>query len=135
MYYRLKSYVVCFLKHWSTGATILLSLKIVICRCTQKWNVSSEQTIASSADRNKNTPVKLNNAHHGNSSACKFFHVCGEFKSFDVSAGLSGCNKHVRGRSSFRSLVFIRVKWIFGKCLSAMFLNIVTYPMLDKSIL
>ena len=49
-----------------------MSLKIVICRCTQKWNVSSEQAIASSADRNKNTPVKLNNAHHGNSSACKF---------------------------------------------------------------
>ena len=56
---------VSLFKHRSTWTwtTILLSLKVVIRRCTQKWNVPSEKAIVLSPDRNKNTPIELNNAN------------------------------------------------------------------------
>ena len=56
---------VSLFKHRSTWSwtTILLSLKVVIRRCTQKWNVPSEKAIVLSPDRNKNTPIELNNAN------------------------------------------------------------------------
>lgn len=57
---------VSLFKHRSTWTwtTILLSLKVVIRKwCTQKWNVPSEKAIVLSPDRNKNTPIELNNAN------------------------------------------------------------------------
>ena len=57
---------VSLFKHRSTWSwtTILLSLKVVIRKwCTQKWNVPSEKAIVLSPDRNKNTPIELNNAN------------------------------------------------------------------------
>ena len=92
-------------KHRSTWTPILLSLKVVIRRCTQKWNVSSEKAIVLSPDRNKNTPIELNNAHHGNTSTCSFFHFYGEVKYFDASAGINGRNENFRDRSSFWSFL------------------------------
>lgn len=112
--------------------------------CTQKWNVSSKQALVLSPDRNENTSVKLNNTHHGNNSTWRFSSTFfANFKPLDASAGLPDRNKNVSDRSSFRSFlklytnsqVFIRVKWIFGKCLSRMFLNIVTNLTWDNSIL
>lgn len=92
-------------KHRSTWIPILLSLKVVIRRCTQKWNVSSEKAIVLSPDRNKNTPIELNSAHHGNTSTFSFFHFCGEVKYFDASAGINGRNENFRDRSSFWSFL------------------------------
>ena len=92
-------------KHRSTWIPILLSLKVVIRRCTQKWNVSSEKAIVLSPDRNKNTPIELNSAHHGNTSTFSFFHFCGEVKYFDASAGINGRNENFRDGSSFWSFL------------------------------
>ena len=94
---------VSLFKHRSTWTwtTILLSLKVVIRRCTQKWNVPSEKAIVLSPDRNKNTPIELN----GNTSTYSFFHFCGEVKYFDASAGINGCNESFRDRNSFWSFL------------------------------
>ena len=65
----------------------------------------SEKAIVLSPDRNKNTPIELNNAHHGNTSTYSFFHFCGEVKYFDASAGINGRNENFRDRSSFWSFL------------------------------
>lgn len=54
-------------------------LKIDSRRCTQKWSVSGERAFVLSPNSNKNRPVKLNSAHHGNTSIWIFPNVCREF--------------------------------------------------------
>ena len=82
---------VSLFKHRSTWTwtTILLSLKVVIRRCTQKWNVPSEKAIVLSPDRNKNTPIELN----GNTSTYSFFHFCGEVKCLMHQLALTAVTK------------------------------------------